>query len=71
MENYRDNFIIEDSSELFHNHYLDGKYKSLITRKKCKKEIDIVNKRVRIFKEGKYRFPCAIHFPKKSYTRKH
>ena len=69
LENYRDNFIIEDSSDLFHNHYLDGKYKSLITRPKCKKEIDVVNKRVRIFKEGKYRFPCAIHFPKKSYNK--
>ena len=36
----------------------------------CKKQIDVVNKRVRINKNGKFRFPCAIHFPKKSYNEK-
>ena len=70
LEEYRDMFIIEDSSELFHNHYLDGRYQSIFTTKKCKKQIDVVNKRVRINKNGKFRFPCAIHFPKKSYNEK-
>ena len=70
LERYRENFIIEDSGDLFHNQYVDGRYQRLAAKKKCKNNVDVVNKRARVLKNGEYKFPCAIHFPKKSYNKK-
>ena len=44
------------------------KYKFLIINKECYNQIGTINKRVKISKNNRDRFPCAIHFPKKSYN---
>ena len=68
LERFKRNFIIDDSSDLFHNFYLDGKHRKLFMKTEKIKEVSIINNRVKIFKNNRARFPCAIHFPKKSYN---
>ena len=69
LELYKDNFIVDDDNDLFYNYYLVGPYKFIIVNQKCKHQISIENKRVKITKNNRIRFPCAIHFPKKSYNK--
>lgn len=71
LDKYRGEFILENTNNLFYNHYVDGPYKNILTKKSCKNVYDVANKRVRVKnKNNKYLFPCVIHFPKNSFNHK-
>lgn len=65
LERYKKYFFIDNSYELFYNLYFDGTIQKMFTKKKCKTDVKIINKRIKINNN----YPIAIHFPKNSIDR--